>query len=128
MRVKELLAENADAPGNTGGSANKMHGHHEAAIKGMETYPDLPAHYYNMYRFGVHMAGSPADQDMKAVGSVANQMVTLAYSDADQDIINKSKKALGLKGKQLTSKASKEVSDTNTVSPVAKPKKNKYGV
>jgi hypothetical protein len=128
MKIIDIITENADAPGNTGGSTSKVHAHHEAVVKGMETYPELPAHYYNMYRFGVHMAGSPADQDMKSISSVANQMVTLAYTDADQAIINKSKKAMGLTGKQLTSKDSRESADTHKVSPTAKIKKNQYGV
>jgi len=136
MRAREFLSEDSeggmDAYGGNSeinhGSKGKVHPNHTAAIKGWNTLPELPSWYYNMYRFGVHMAGSPGEQGMDAQSPSANQMSLYAFTDAEQDIIDKSKKDLGYKGKKLSNNRSEEPEGTNKFSPVAKPKKNKYGV
>jgi hypothetical protein len=134
MKIREIILEDdsgtsADSghPGGRGKSG-KLHDTHKKAIKGMSTYPELPGWYYDMYRFGVHMAGSPDNQPMAQKSATANQLNTYAYTDAEEKIINKSKKEMGLKGKTLTSKKSEEMPDTHKVSPVAQHKKNKYGI
>ncbi|NBU69420.1 MAG: hypothetical protein EBS49_07410 [Verrucomicrobia bacterium] len=81
-----------------------------------------------MYRVGVHMAGSPNKQDMDKRSAIGNQFVTGAYTKAEADIISKSAKAMGMKTQDLTSQDSKEQKDTNKVSPVAKIKRNQYGI
>jgi hypothetical protein len=123
MRWYELIKENdesssAGPSGNTG-KKRPFHKDQNNAIPGVTRYPDTPAHYYNMYRFGVHMARSPSDQDMSPAGPTANEMVTLAYSQADLDIIKNSAKAMGFKGSQMTSHGSREPEDTYTVSPTS---------
>lgn len=138
MRAREFLSEDSgsdtgsDSYGGNGekarGSKGKLHPHHTAAIKGWNTLPELPGWYYNMYRFGVHMAGSPEDQGMDPTSPSANQMSLYAFTDAEQQIIDKSKKDLGYKGKKLSNNRSEEPEGTNKSSPVAKPKKNKYGI
>lgn len=136
MRASEFLTEDDGQDSNDSstsrGTPNKKSGeldqNHKSSIKGMDTYPGIPSHYYDMYRFGVHMAGSPDNQSMSKTGPTANQMVTLAYSDADADIINNSRKAMKISGKTVTSRDSKESPDINKTSAVAKPKKNRYGV
>jgi len=134
MKVFEIITEsdsgNTDATRQAGNSkkSGKMHDHFKSSIKGMHTYPGNHT-YYDMYRFGVDMAGSPDDHHSFDPSSpVANQLVTLSYSDADQKIIDKSKKKMGFTSKQLTPNDSKEPSDTSNNSPVAKIKRNKYGV
>jgi hypothetical protein len=142
MRARDFLSEdngddsyggNGDASyGGNGekasGSKGKLHHHHKSAIKGWNTLPELPGWYYNMYRFGVHMAGSPDDQDMDSESPSSNQMSLYAYTDADQAIIDKSKKDLGYKGKKLSGNRSEEPEGTNKTSPVAQHKKNRYGI
>ena len=137
MRAREFLYED-DGSGDTSGysgsggshnqSSGKLHKDHESAIVGMQTFPEMPSWYYDMYRFGVHMAGSPGNQNMAPRGPLGNQFTTLAYTDADQQIIDKSKKEMGIKGKTLTSRDSKEPDYINKVSTTAKKKKNRYGV
>jgi hypothetical protein len=139
MRAKEFVLKE-DSGGDTGidayggggekngGSKGNLHPHHKAAIKGWNTIPELPGWYYNMYRLGVHMAGSPEDQEMPKQSASANQMSLYAYTDAEQKIIDKSKKELGYKGNKLTSNRSEEPADTQKISPVAKPRKNQYGI
>ena len=135
MRLHEILNEdNGSTPASQGnkskkqGKSGNMHDHYQSAIKSMETYTDNNS-YYTMYRFGVDMAGGPKkDHRYDPVSPVGNQMATVAYTDADQSIIDSSKKNLGLKSKRLTSKDSSETPNTNKLSPVAKIKRNKYGV
>ena len=134
MRAKEFLSEDSGEDGyggngeQTRGGSGKLHHHHKSAIKGWNTLPELPGWYYNMYRFGVHMAGSPEDQKMDAESPSANQMSLYAFTDAEQKIIDKSKKDLGYKGKKLSNNRSEEPEGTNKKSPVATQKKNKYGI
>jgi hypothetical protein len=136
MRINELLNEADDGGNNAGqGSATKrpskssnVHDQYHSAIQGMETYTD-PNSYYTMYRFGVDMASGPKEHyPYDPAGPIGNQMATLAYTDVEQKIIDNSKKNLGLKSKKLTSKDSTEHTDTHVSSPVAKVKRNKYGI
>jgi len=134
MKVSEIITEsdagNNDAIQKTGNTkkSGKMNDNFKSSIKGMHTYPGNHT-YYDMYRFGVSMAGSPDDHnEYDPASPVANQLVTLSYSDADQKIIDKSKKKMGFTSKKLTPNDSKEPSDTSNTSPVANKKRNKYGV
>lgn len=129
MRAKEFIAEN-DAAAGTGkkSKSTKLDKDQRNALTGLKTLPDLPSHYYDMYRFGVHMAGSPDEQEMDRRSAVANQMALMAYTKADNDIISKSARALGVNVQSLSGMPSLEPDDTNKLSTTAKPKKNKYGV
>jgi hypothetical protein len=128
MKVSEIITESDIGQTGTSRKSGKMNDQVKSSIKGMHTYPGNHT-YYDMYRFGVDMAGSPGDHnDYDPASPVANQMVTLSYSDEDQKIIDKSKKKMGFNSKQLTSNNSTEPSNTHTSSPVAKIKRNKYGV
>jgi hypothetical protein len=128
MKVSEIITESDIGQTGTSRKSGKMNNQFNSSIKGMHTYPGNHT-YYDMYRFGVDMAGSPGDHnDYDPASPVANQMVTLSYSDEDQKIIDKSKKKMGFNSKQLTSNNSTEPSNTHTSSPVAKIKRNKYGV
>lgn len=131
MRWREIINEDGgsgDAGGGSNGNSSlgsnigdkrsKLHPHHQNVIPSAAHYPDMPAHYYNMYRFGVHMAGAPADQNYAQSGPAGVELMTMAYSQSDLDIIKKSAKAMGFKGEQMTSKGSFEPDDTYVQSPV----------
>ena len=109
------------------GKIAKIHPNFDGPIPSLSTVPELAGAYYGMYRFGVHMAGSPTNAPHEH-GPTANHMVTAAYTDAEADIINHSAKSMKMKVKAVTSKGSKEVPGTNVKSTVATPKKNKYGI
>lgn len=128
MRAKEFIREEAEAVDagtsiGTGSvkSKTKLNKIHHDAIPGLKTAKDLPSHYYDMYRLGVHMAGSPADQKMDPRSAVANQMAMLAYTPAEAEIIKKSAKEMGINLSTLSDAPSSELSDTNTKSPVFNP-------
>jgi len=105
----------------------KIHDHHQAAIPGLTTIPDWPGMYYNMYRLGVHLAGSPENPNDNA-GPFRNEMTFTTYTDIEEEMVKHSAKEMGVKLNVLSSKDSIETADTNTTSPVATPKRNKYGI
>ena len=73
---------------------------------------------YHAYRFGIALAGMP-DYPMDLEGPMGQKMMTISYTEADDQIIQATGKHLGFQGIIQTPKGSKEVSDTNTTSPVA---------
>jgi hypothetical protein len=129
MKLRELL-ENSEGSGDGGKTKGKptVDKNHKDAIPSLKRHKDTGSHYYDMYRMGVHMAGSPGEQDANAAMSTGNEFATIAYTDADEEIIKKSAKAMGWKGRPMTSKGSKESSDTNKQSIVPANKRNKYGI
>lgn len=129
MRAKEFLPEGTDSNQavKPKGKVAKIHADFDAPMPNLSTIPDLPGMYYGMYRFGVHMAGSPENASHEH-GPTANFMVTQAFTDEDADIVNHTAKAMGMKVRAVTSKGSKEPSGVNTKSTTATIKKNKYGI
>jgi hypothetical protein len=129
MRWYEIITEDGDSASGTGGvkgRRKKLSKNQVSSIPGLTSYPDTPAHYYAMYRFGMHMAGSPEDNhDMSPNGPAGNEMATMAYSKVDQEIIDNSRKAMGFKRTRVTTGGSKENNDTGSKSPVAQWNKTK---
>jgi len=74
--------------------------------------------YYGAYRFGISLAGSPDGVDMPEDGPTQGRMVTLAYSDGEQEIIDAAKKRMGVTTKHKLTKGegSNEMPDVNTQS------------
>ena len=89
-------------------------------------YPSMPsADPYQVYRFGMAMA----DHTMThPVGPTDRNAVIVAYTDGDEEIIKQAERQTGHKGKLVADKKSHEPENVNSTSPVAKSKKNKYGV
>ena len=84
--------------------------------------------YYGMYRFGIAMAGEPETSAPKE-GPAKDVPAVWMYTKAEEDIVKKAAKNQGIKGTTIVAKGpSTELKSTNKVSPVAKPKTNKYGV
>jgi hypothetical protein len=84
--------------------------------------------YYGMYRFGIAMAAQP-DHDSPVEGPAKDVPTVWMYTDAEEEIVNKAAKNQGISGKTIVARGpSKELNTINKTSPVAKPKKNKYGV
>jgi hypothetical protein len=90
-------------------------------------YDDIDQ-YYGMYRFGIAMAKSPDDPGYSE-GPAKDIPAVWMYTSADEEIVNRAEKNQGIKGKTIVQKGpSQENNTVNTVSPVATPKRNKYGV
>jgi hypothetical protein len=99
------------------------------SLSNVNSYPylDNNSHPYVAYRFGMALARSP-DDVIDPLGPIGSEFTTVGYSDADQEIIDHARKEFGLKVRKHSGKGSEELEKINKVSPVAKPKRNKYGV
>jgi hypothetical protein len=117
MKISEVVSESKLRKGTSNGLSN------------IQTYPllDNNANPYLAYRFGVELAGSP-NRDIDKYGPIGSEFTTIGYSDADQEIIDHAAKNFGLKRNTHGGKGSVELDNVNKASPVAKPKRNKYGV
>jgi hypothetical protein len=80
---------------------------------------------YLAYRFGMAMADHTINY---AEGPAAQHAVVVAYTPEEEDIIRGGEAQTGHSGKMLTDRDSREPNSTNTQSPVAKIKRNRYGV
>lgn len=96
-------------------------------------FPDMDK-YYELYRLALDMAGinTPPDQlvnDIDGEGwPASNNAIMLAYSQGDDEIINKTLKKRGFKQKMTSAGASREAAQVNRVSPVARRRVNRWGV
>ncbi len=96
-------------------------------------FPDMDK-YYELYRLTLDMAGinTPADQRVNDIDGegwpASNNAIMLAYSQGDDEIINKTLKKRGFKQKMTSSGNSSEPDKINKTSPVAKRRPNRWGV
>ena len=122
MRIRELLEA----------TSSRLSKEAEAALPGASSsgVPDSgpgPSNYYHKYRVGIAMASSPDTGGVSNIGPTSDDMVTVGYTAADREIADRAYAAMGYKKKKITGNKSRE-HDAHTVSPVAKPKKNRYGI
>lgn len=114
MRAKEFVNENKDYTGGRG-----LHPDTVSSLPNGHIYPDLDnSSGYLAYRFGVAMAGMP-DQKMDVAGPTGLKMVTIGYTQAEEDILDAAAGLVGTPRVRLTSGGSKELQDTNATSPVS---------
>jgi len=131
MRIKDILNE-----GKTGSMQDDV----AAAIPSAYVIPALANQDpYKQYRFGVAMANARAmkakkeekSEEFSAQSPWGENAVVISYSNTTKDIIDDALKQVGLgpgAKHQITSHGSHETKDVTTQSPVAKPKRNRYGV
>jgi hypothetical protein len=116
MRAREFITE-----------ADDLTAQSVSTLPGAKVWPALDnSSPYHSYRYGVALAAAP-HSDMDKEGPVKQNMMTVSYTDADEKIIQAAGKTMGVSGKNLSTKDSRETAD-NVTSPVAKRKKNRYGV
>ena len=124
MRAREFITENMTEPYKQ----DQIRPDTRAALPNMTKFTDVDnSSPYNGWRFGIAMAGSP-HHPMPAKGPTGQKMVVVPYTDAEGDIIDSAAKMIGVSASPISNDGSHEEEDTNTTSPIAKPKKNKYGV
>lgn len=101
----------------------------KASINSLRKNPTLDnnSNPYLAYRFGIAMAGSP-DYEMDVHGPLGSSFVTTDYTDGDTKIRQGAEKIMGVSSQSVTGKGSCEMDIVNKISPVAAPKKNKYGI
>lgn len=114
MRAKEFIVERK-LPSRKGGP-----------MKATYMFPEMPSSDpYQAYRFGMAMANH---EEKFAEGPVAQKAVIVAYTPEEEQIIKIASKKTGHKGRLVADKESHEPDSTGIQSPVARAKKNRYGV
>ena len=89
-----------------------------AAMPNATVWPELDnSSPYHAFRFGVALAGSP-DKVYPKDGPTGQKMVTVAYTQAEQDILKHTAKKMGFKPKHISKPPSEETGDVNKSSPV----------
>ena len=89
-------------------------------------FPTMPSsNAYAAYRFGLAMADHTINY---AEGPVGNGAVIVAYTPEEEEIIKGGTRQTGHRGVLVADKSSHELTSTGTHSPVANPKRNRYGV
>jgi hypothetical protein len=98
---------------------------HVTATPGMKTHPQLDnSSPYAPWRFAAHYlpgAGNKDgswDHEPKKDGPIGQKLVTVAYSEADEHIINMAEKKFGAKSTRITPNGSSEETDVTNTSPV----------
>ena len=88
-------------------------------------FPTMPSSDgYQIYRFGMAMA----NHEQPPYGPAGQHAVISAYTPEEEEIIHAAERATGHKGRILADRGSDEPLSTDILSPVAKPKRNRYGV
>jgi hypothetical protein len=103
---------------------------------GLNTYGDSErmSGDYTAYRLGMAVAGAngkdPLPTEMKAKSWIGKKKSAHPYTKEEQEMLKQAYKAVGADYQDLNKgdMESKELDDTNKVSPVPARKKNKYGV
>lgn len=129
MRAREFITE----------QTSSMQDDVAAAIPGAYVIPKLQNQDpYHQYRFGVAMASAKGrkeresdNQPYSASSPWGENAVIVSYTGTTKDFIDDALKEIGLSPndkKELTSQGSQETNTVEKQSPVAKIKKNKYGI
>lgn len=122
MRAHEFITESR---------MQKMSDDQKAAMQNVSTFPSLnmsTGSAYMNYRFGLAMAGAP-DYPTKADNFIAGDPLLSTYTEAEMEIINMAAQQVGAgKPQKWSNSRSQEMNNVHKTSPIAKPKKNKYGI
>lgn len=125
MRAREFITEVTQ---------KKITKRQSQSTKGLNTYSDAE-HWnsdYVAYRLGMAVACTDGtnDPDMSAKSWIGKSKSTHPYTPEEQEMLKKAYKAVGAAYTDVNhgDMESRELDTINNVSPVAKPKKNKYGV
>ena len=124
MKLRELFEVKSGAVGKR----------YQQPTRGLNTFGDAEKANsdYTQYRLGLALACSdglnPIDIDPKTWHG--KRKTAHPYTEEEQAMLNQSYKVVGASHTDLNKgdMRSQELDTTNVVSPVAKPKKNKYGI
>lgn len=115
-------------------STKKISKRQQQASRGINTFADGEKWNadYTMYRLGMATAMTDGTNtpDIDAKSWIGKSKAAFPYTQEEQDMLKQAYKAVGASYQDLNKgdMNSMELDTTHTVSPIAKPKKNKYGV
>ena len=123
MRIKDVIVEGKDQ--------DEVDPSIKRAMPNLSTTPNANLNggdAYLNYRMNLALAGAP-DYPTKAESEIGGDPLYSAYTDAEWEMLKMAAKVSGAGPlKNLNRKRSEELPDVMKVSPVNKPKRNKYGV
>ena len=113
MRAKEFIVERSFSKRKSGPMSTTFQ------------FPSMPSSdSYQAYRFGLAMA----NHEIAPTSPTSQHAVISAYTPEEEEIIHAGERATGHKGRVVADRGSHEPNSTDAVSPVAKTKRNRYGV
>lgn len=115
------------------GHASKLDQQVNAALPGAYVQKDLRnTDPYMQYRYGVAVAAARAeangDVEFDQETPWAENLTQVMYTPEDEETIRLASKLMGVKPTKIADTASHEVASTGTQSPVAQPRRNRWGV
>jgi hypothetical protein len=126
MKVREIISE---------AKGGAIPDHFDTASQGTMRMRDIGGYDRTYHLNRIMMAAAMADGrstkpvDMDAASFAEKYNVMFPYSDLEHMMMLQAMATIPTDGKELSKRGkSEERPDTNKVSPVAKPKRNKYGV
>lgn len=136
MRANEFIKQNLSE--DIQANPKELDGSTVATLKSAVSLPGISmnksnGNFYQQYRWmmATGLAGrNDADSEwMPAAGAMAGDPLIMPYTEEDFEKIKIAAKMTDAGTvKRLSNDKSEEAPETNRVSPVAKPKKNKYGI
>jgi hypothetical protein len=113
MRAKEFIVERSFSKRKSGPMTTTFE------------FPTMPSSDgYQAYRFGLAMA----NHKIAPTSVTAQHAVISAYTPEEEEIIRAGERVTGHKGQVVADRGSHEADGTQTTSPVAQVKRNRYGV
>ena len=93
----------------------------QKSTPGLQTWPALDNGNvpYLQYRMGLALAIAP-NSTIHSEGPIGGQFTTIAYTDADQEILDNAAKIMGIKPVNRSSKRSEELDSVTKTSPTRK--------
>jgi hypothetical protein len=127
MRAKEFLPET-----KLHGTFGKVDAQVSNSLPGAFVQRELRnTDPYMQYRYGLALAGARANRDheieFEQESAWAENLAIVPFSVEDEETIKLADKMMGVTASRIASSQSTET-DVYTVSPLPKPKRNKYGV
>jgi hypothetical protein len=103
---------------------DKLNPEQELVMRGAIGVPN--ENPYDLYRLGVAIAGG--ERNIPEVDSLGQTGMIIPFSEAEHENIHSHMRRQGLKPEKLSTHGSEEPLQNNKVSPIAKIKRNRYGI
>jgi len=131
MRAKEFI--NEAWGGKSHGTPKKVRDRAADPLPGVYVQRQLRnTDAYMQYRMGLALAAARADQageiKFSQESSWAENFINVMWAPEDEETIMLASKLMGVTPTPITDKQSREPENTESTSPVAQPKRNRYGV
>jgi len=131
MRAKEFINENWS--GRSHGTPKKVRDRAADPLPGVYVQRQLRnTDTYMQYRMGLALAAARADKEghvkFSQESAWAENFINVMWAPEDEETIMLASKLMGVNPTAITDVKSREPKNTESVSPVSKPKRNRYGV